>query len=80
MFIGHIQNNFQSASLNITAITKTSQTIPTIAKHFHKNHDLNDTLIVTVLENNIKTAAAQRYHEDKRNYKLKTLAPHGLNQ
>ena len=37
--------------------------------------DLN----VTILQNNIKTAAARRYHEDKWICKLKTLAPHGLN-
>ena len=32
-----------------------------------------------VLQNNIKTAAARRYHEGKWICKLKTLAPHGLN-
>ena len=34
---------------------------------------------VTILQNNIKTAAARRYHEDKWIGKLKYLAPHDLN-
>ena len=34
---------------------------------------------VIILQNNIKTAAARRYHEDKWICKLKTLALHGLN-
>ena len=50
-----------------------------LAKHFHENQDLNDALNVTMLQNNIKTAAARRYHEDKQICKLKFLAPHGLN-
>ena len=48
-------------------------------KYFHENHNLSDHLNVTILENNIKTAAARRYHEDKWICKLKTLAPNGLN-
>ena len=32
-----------------------------------------------MLQNNIKTAAARRYHEDKWICKQKNLAPHGLN-
>ena len=40
-------------------------------KHFHENHNINDDLNVTILQNNIKTAAARRYHEDKWIYKLK---------
>ena len=50
-----------------------------LEKHFHKNNNLNDDLNVTILQNNIKTAAARRYHEDKWICKLKTLAPNGLN-
>ena len=49
-----------------------------LAKHFHESHNLNDDLNVTILQNNIKTAAARRYLEDKWICKLKTLAPHGL--
>ena len=36
-------------------------------------------LHVTILQNNIKTVAAKRYHEDKGISKLKILAAHGLN-
>ena len=50
-----------------------------LAKHFHDSHDLNDDLNVTILENNIKTASARRFHEDKWICKLKTVAPNGLN-
>ena len=50
-----------------------------LVKHFHENHSLSDDLNVTILENNIKTAAARRYPEDKWICKLKTLAPNGLN-
>ena len=32
---------------------------------FHKSHNINDSLNITILQNNIKTAAARRYHEDK---------------
>ena len=50
-----------------------------LAKHFREIHNLNNDLNVTILQNNIKTAAAPRYHEDKWICKLKTLAPHDLN-
>ena len=50
-----------------------------LAKHFHESYNLNNDLKVTILQNNIKTGAARRYHEDKWICKLKTLAPHGLN-
>ena len=50
-----------------------------LSKHFHESRNLNDDLNVTILQNNIKTAATRRYHEDKWICTLKTLAPHGLN-
>ena len=50
-----------------------------LAKHFLENQNLIDDLNVTILQNNIKTAAARRYHEDKWICKLKTLAPNDLN-
>ena len=50
-----------------------------LGKHFHKIHIINDNLNVTILQNNIKTAAGLRYHEDEWIGKLKALAPHGLN-
>ena len=48
-----------------------------LAKHSHESHNLNNDLNVTILQNNIKTAAARRYHEYKLICKLKTLALHG---
>ena len=45
------------------------------AKYFHESHNLIDDPDVTILQTNIKTAAAQRYHVDKWICKLKTLAP-----
>ena len=65
--------------LNITEKIKNRPDNSELAKHFHENHNLSDDLYVTILENNIKTEAAQRYHEDKWICKLKTLAPNGLN-
>ena len=50
-----------------------------LAKHFHENHNLSDHLNVTILENNIKTAVARRYHEGKWICKLTTLATNALN-
>ena len=36
-----------------------------LAKKFHESQNLNNDLNVTILQNNIKTAVARRYHEDK---------------
>ena len=36
-----------------------------LAKHFHGSHNLIDNFNVTILQNNLKTAATRRYHEDK---------------
>ena len=35
-------------------------------KHFHESHNMNDNLNVTILQNNIKTAAAQSIMETNR--------------
>ena len=35
-----------------------------LGKHFDKNNNINDNLNVHILQNNIKTETAQRYHED----------------
>ena len=43
-----------------------------LAKYYHEIHNLNNDLNKTILQNNIKTAAARRYHEDKLICKLKT--------
>ena len=50
-----------------------------LAKLFHESYNLNNDLNVTILQNDIKTAAPRRYHEDKWICKLKTLALHGFN-
>ena len=50
-----------------------------LAKYFKENHNLKDDLNVTILQNNSKTAAARRYHEDKWIFKQKPLALHGIN-
>ena len=36
-----------------------------LLKHFHENQNEHDNPKVTILQNNIKIAAARRYHEDK---------------
>ena len=48
-------------------------------KDFHENGDLSGTLNKTILQNNIKTTAARRYHKDKWISKFKSLALQGLN-
>ena len=50
-----------------------------LAKHFHESHNLNEDPNVAISQNNIKTAATGRHHEDKWICKLKTLVPYGLN-
>ena len=49
--------------LNIATTLKNLPDNSEHAKHFHESHKIND-LNVTILQNNIKTAAAQMYHED----------------
>ena len=49
-----------------------------LANHFHESHNINDELNVTILQDNITTAAARRCHEGKCICRLKTLAPHDL--
>ena len=43
------------------------------------SNTLKQFVNVTILQNNIKTAAARRYHEEKWICRLKALALHGLN-
>ena len=50
-----------------------------LTKYFHESDNINDSFNVTILQSNINTSAAQRYHEDKWICKLKSLALHGLN-
>ena len=79
LYIGHtgeqLSENFSKYRYDIKNRPDNSE----LAKHFHESHNLNNDLNVTILQNNIKTAAARRYHEDKWICKLRTLAPHGLN-
>ena len=71
-------NNFQSASPNIVTTSKTDQTTANLQNIFTKV-TTNDNLTVTISQSNIKTVTARRYHEGKYICKLKTVAPHGLN-
>ena len=50
-----------------------------LAKNFLENYNINDNLNVTILQYNIKIAAARRDHEEKWVCKIKTLVLHGLN-
>ena len=79
LYIGHtgkqFSERFYKHRYNIKNIPDNSE----LAKHFHERHNLNDDLNVNILQNNIKTAAARRYHEHKWICKLKTLVPYGLN-
>ena len=52
------KNNFHSVSSNITTTSKTSHNSEP-AKYFHESHNLIDDPDVTILQTNIKTAAAQ---------------------
>ena len=78
LYFGHTRKNFRSISPNIATTSRTGQNSE-LAKHFHQSRNINDNLKITILQNNIKTAAAWRYHEDKWICRLKTSAPHGLN-
>ena len=63
LYIGHtreqLSERFSKHRYNIKNRSDNSE----LARHFHENHNLNDSLNVTILQNNIKTAAARRYHE-----------------
>ena len=50
-----------------------------IVKHIHEHHNINTNLNVTILQNDIKTASAQGYHEDRWICRLKTLPSNELN-
>ena len=58
LYIGHtgkqFSERFYKHRYNIKNIPDNSE----LAKHFHERHNLNDDLNVTILQNNIKTAAA----------------------
>ena len=79
LYIGHtgeqLSERFSKHCYDIKNRSDNSE----LAKHFHDSHNLNDDLNVTILQNNIKTAAARRYLEDKWICKLKPLAPDCFN-
>ena len=79
LYIGHTAEQFSERFSKHRYDIKDRPDNSELAKHFHEIHNLNDDLNVTILQNNIKTAATRRYHDDKWICKLKTLAPHGLN-
>ena len=79
LYIGHageqLSENFSKHRYDIKNRPDNSE----LAKHYQEIHNLKNDLNKIILQNNIKTAAARRYHEDKWICKLRTLAPHGLN-
>ena len=79
LYIGHTEEQLSEHFSEHRYDIKNRPDNSELVKHFHENHSLSDDLNVTILENNIKTAAARRYSEDKWICKLKTLAPNGLN-
>ena len=58
------KRNFQSASPNSVDI-KNRPNNSEFAKHFYESHNTNDNLNITILQNNIKTAAAQNIMSTK---------------
>ena len=79
LYIGHTGEQLSECSSKHCCNIKKWQNNTELAKHFYQIHKINDNFNVSILQNNIKTAAARMYHEDKRIYKLKNLAQHGLN-
>ena len=63
-FILTIQmRNFQSAKHSVDIKNRLNNS--EFAKHFHESHNTNDNLNITILQNNIKTAAAQNIMSKK---------------
>ena len=79
LYIGHTGEQFAESFSKHHYYINNRPDNSELAKDFHESHNLNNDLKVTILQNNIKTAAARRYHEDKWTCKLKTLARHSLN-
>ena len=75
MYRGTSYRALLQTSLRIKNRTDNSE----LSKHFHESHNLKNDFNVTILQINIKTTAARRYHKDKWICKLTNLAPHGLN-
>ena len=79
LYIGHTEGQLSERFSKHRYDIKNTPDNSQLAKHFHESHNLIDDRNVTILQNNIKTAAPRRYYKDKWICKLKTLAPHGSN-
>ena len=79
LYIGHTGEQLLAHFSKHHHDTKNRPDKSEVAKYFHESDNLTDDLNVTILQNNIKTATARRYHQDKLICKLKILALHGLN-
>ena len=79
LYIGHTGEQLLAHFSKHHHDTKNRPDKSGVAKYFHESDNLTDDLNVTILQNNIKTATARRYHQDKLICKLKILALHGLN-
>ena len=77
MYIGHKEEQLSECFCKHLYDIKNRSDSSELAKHFHQSHNINDNLNITIIQNNIKTAAAWSYHENK--CRLKTLALYGLN-
>ena len=71
LFIGHTEEQLSERFSKHRYDIKNRPDNSELAKHFHESDNSNDDLNITILQNNIKTAAARRYHEDKWMCKLK---------
>ena len=65
LYIGHTGEQLSQRFFKHRYDIKNRPDNSELAKHFHESHNLNDDLNVTILQNNIRTTAARRYHEGK---------------
>ena len=60
LYIGHTGEQLSERFFKHRYDIKNRPDNSELAKHFHESHNLDNDLNVTILQNNIKTAAAQR--------------------
>ena len=65
LYIGHTEEQLSERFYKHRYDIKDRLDNSELAKHFHGSHNLINNFNVTILQNNIKTAATRRYHEDK---------------
>ena len=65
LYIGHTEEQLLERFFKHRYNIKDRLDNSELAKHFHGSHNLINNFNVTILQNNIKTAATRRYHEDK---------------